>query len=540
MKLNKLLSLILAICMLACLAFVFSCETENTSTDTATDTATDTDTSTPEPNGYKLTLSKETALTITILNHSDEPLANAVVKFITANGDSSMDMTNDQGEVTKTITIGDIYITVENSTTKNEYYLVAKELNEQGVIFNAYDELSTSRVHDNGTPDEVDITDDRIAYVTRSTGKYYATNLNAESWVFFLFIPTEDGIYEFTTDIGAEVGYFGAPLNAYQAPIEPKAENGALRLEIKKRNLGETASQTTPYLIGIRSSEKSECLFEIKRVGDPMYTPEELAEWQIITNKNNPQPLFLSYANWNVTLNDIDISSPVNAVLGSDGYYHLGSADGELIYVRIGSESKYLASFYDVCTMDSMRAQLYDENGNFIKKEIYSELVKQYYELADEKTGLYPLDELMANAIKNHGNYVGWWKQGSANYRFSETTIDKDSAWLFACCTVKIEKNAGVSADAPVKVETSLKDDIKTEKAQMDAGSELFFLITSPIDSTLTVKNPNGNLVVVYNGEEYTSENGTFTVSIVKATSLAFSIKNTNESESETLEFTVS
>ncbi len=539
----------LAICLLLCLAFVLSCDKDgndtNTNTDTGTDTSTDTGiTDFVEPDGIKLTLNAETAFTVTALDYKNEPISNAVVRFTYLDGTNKMDFTTSEGKVTKTITAGDIYITIENPVSKNNYHCVIKELNEQGAIFNAYDELEPTRVSDGGTPAEVDITDDRLAYVTREVGVYYASGLGEQKTVFFLFIPTGDGIYEFSASIDAEIGYYGAPINAIQRPIEPYADqNGVVKLEIKNRNIGDSADSTTPYLIGITAKETDvdSCLFEIKRSGDPVYTIDDEPYYHV-TNTANPQSIKLGYTNWNVVINDIDIESAITAVLGDDGYYHLGSKDGDIIYVRVGSASKYLPSFYKVCETSPMSAYIYDESGNFVRKEMYNTLINQYYELADEKTGLYPLDELMAKAIQNHGNSAGWWENGHPNYLFSDTPLlVKSSAWLFACCTISVDKTAGQDQNAPIEVEKSLADNIKTEEVLMTAGSRAYFKITSPVDSTLKLTGVTDSIVVRYNGQDYVSTSE-ITIDIKKADSLEFVIEVLESSPREEvlIEFTIS
>jgi len=93
-------------------------------------------------------------------------------------------------------------------------------------------------------------------------------NISNEIITFFLFTAEQDGIYEFSIDIEGEVGYYGAPLNALDHPIEPLPdENGVVTLEIKKKNLASESTIATPYLIGIKAknAQDTSCSFTIKR-----------------------------------------------------------------------------------------------------------------------------------------------------------------------------------------------------------------------------------------------------------------------------------
>ena len=544
---NKILALIIALVLGLSLVFAVSCggdsvdTSTNTDTGASTDTESDTNTDTDfvEPEGYKVTLSTSIGFKVTVLDGEENPIQNAVVRFTAPNGEGAMDMTDKNGSVVKTLSVGDTYITVENSSTKANYYLVAKELNEQGAIFYAYNELSSQRVSDNGTPD--DTTDDRIAYVTREAGTYYATGLKDGNVIFFLFIPSSDGIYSFSMSIEGEVGYYGAPINAIQSPIAPFAENGVLSLEIKNKNLGETAEETTPYLIGIKASSENidEALFTIKRTGDPVYTDADVP-YTGIENPNAPKTEKLNYKNWAITLTDVDITKEVTIVKGEDGYYHLNSEDGPVVYIRITTESQYLPSFQKICETSLMGAYIRDENGALLRKEMYNTLINQYANYADSATGILPLDDYMITAVKNHGEGAGWWKQGSPNYLFGGAAINESSAWMFACVTVTVDKNAGLSQENSIKVEKSLPDSVEAQIVTVNGATTLYFEITSPVDSKLKVTGCDDTIKVIYNGEEYTKNSaGNIEISIAKATALTFEIVYSGEGERE-ISFTIS
>jgi hypothetical protein len=358
-------------------------------------------------------------------------------------------------------------------------------------------------------------------------------------------LPQKDGIYEFGMNVEGSVGYFGAPINAYYEPIEPYEENGVVKIEIKKINLGEVAGDTpTPYLIGVEAeSEIESLLFSIKRVGDPEYTIQDLP-YTNITNPYSPEPLYLGYKNWSVILTDVNISSAstVKAVYNEeDGYYHLNDENGPIIYVKVSKESKYLPSFYDICQPSHMSAYIYDENGEFVDKESYNTLIYQYNEIADKTYGIYPLDSYMARAIKNHGNQAGWWEPSSPNYLFRADSINVELAWLFACCTIEIDKNAnGATSEAPISVEKSPSTGTVEEKLfVMTNGEATYLKLATKLNSTLKVTDKDGELKVIYNGQEYTATNGTIKVELKKDV-LDFQIVYIGESNEETVEVTLS
>ena len=516
----------------------------DTDTNTEVDTETDTDAGVEDVDleGYKISLTEDKKQEIKIQNHSGEPIANAVVRFKRANGDEAMDMTDTTGVISKTLKAGNTFITVENSVTKKTYYLVLKEATEAGVVLCAYDELVKQKVHDGGTPDSESTEDDRKAYVTRNDGTFYATGLEGGKTVFFLFVPTKDGVYEFSASVEGTVGYYGAPINAIAKPIEPLADdNGVVTIVIKNKNIGESYENTTPYLIGITADDETvnDCLFTIKRAGNPEYTVDDLP-YTGVTNLGTLESFFVGYKNWDVTVNNIDITSKKTVVLGEDGYYHLGSADGEIVYVRINKESDFIASLYDICQTDILCAYIYDKDGEFVAKEHYNLLISQYSEVADQSIGIYPLDDYLMRAIKNGGENKGWWKKGSMNYLFGTDIVDVESAWLFVCCTISVNDGAGAE-DNPINVEKSASSSIEDQRVLIDGSETLYFTQISNIDSTLKITDKNGDLKVIYNGEEYVANtNGVIQVSIKKATSLDFQIVRVTEGEEIEITFTIS
>ena len=267
-------------------------------------------------------------------------------------------------------------------------------------------------------------------------GSTYVT-IKADEMTYFLFRPQRGGIYEFYADTARELytGYYGNPLAALASNTAELDESGKkIILNIRDSSVG------GEFLIGVRSDEKKtvNCIFTIDRISDPIRTPED-EPYQQITSKLELSPLVLGGEGLTVNVTNIDITQKVTVVLNnSDGYYHLGDENGPIVYVRITTKSNYIDSFSTICGTSAMHCYFYDEEGNFVKKELYNELISEYAAVADEKTGLYPLTEEMAAAIKNHGNYVGWWQATGANYIFTGTPIDVESAWLYACATVEI------------------------------------------------------------------------------------------------------
>lgn len=524
--LKNMKKLLLTILALLCIFCFVAC---GGNTDTDTDTSANTDSSlTPDKTivSYK----------VTVLDESGNPFGEAVVYF----GDKKA-FTDENGVATAELPCSEFVIRVEDYS-KNEFFIgenvtVTPENNEITVkLMQSAANLPYERVSDNGTPETTE--DDRRAFLVSEAGSYYTPNVSADNIVFFLFTAKRDGIYKFSIDIEGEVGYYGAPLNALTKPIEPLAdENGVVTIEIKKKHLASDSSEATPYLIGIKAknADDKSCKFTIERAGDPVYTPAD-DPYTYVTNPSKLEALFISYKNWQITVNNLDITKENTLVYNeSDKCYHLDTLDGPVVYVRIGSESPYLPGFYKVCETSLMSSYIYDDEGNYVCKEAYNALINQYYEVCDKGTGLYPLDKYMEKAIKNHGKQAGWWNPQSPMYLFG-SDINQSNAWLFACCTIEIDKTVLGNEDTAIDVEKSVSTNIVTEKVVAGASATLHFNYISGIEATLKITNAEC-VKVIYNGQEYEANNGKITVTLNDEVSL-FQIVNTQETEME-ISFTI-
>ena len=274
---------------------------------------------------------------------------------------------------------------------------------------------------------------------------------------YFIFRPSAPGIYE--VSIGsetAEIGYYGSPNWILSTP-EKVSEKGVLTMEISRLYVGADEISTSPYLIGINTNAdgKTDCTLTFRKVAEMPPSPSEV-DWTVYLNPNAdklekftlPEDATLV----NVDVYDADLTIVFNE---ADGYYHVGDANGPVVLIRLTKESEYLASFFTVSLTTALGGFFYDENGTFLYKEVYNDLIYQYtgkpdsnYSLVqgagvqDPDSGTYPLDAYLAHFMKNAGEKMGWWDPNSGFYRFADSDALTDAtltenAWLFACCYVK-------------------------------------------------------------------------------------------------------
>ena len=260
---------------------------------------------------------------------------------------------------------------------------------------------------------------------------------------YFLFTPTEAGLYTFSVkDSDAVIGYYGAPHFVQEwTTVEPV--DNAINVSIKSSMIGTNGAGTTVLVLGLDAvGSDTSAILTIERVGDPEWTVED-EPWYVY----QPTIALTAYQHpAGASLKEFDLTAATetyNLVLGSDNFYHLDSADGPLVLVRLGEKSggsNYLDSFETIVGKSGVVSYFFDEDGNFLKKESYTECLYEYLNYDDEATGLYPLTEDLKYIIQARGAYYGWFDKENQGYIFrdlngiAQSDINPDIAWLFYCC----------------------------------------------------------------------------------------------------------
>ncbi|MBQ9700334.1 MAG: hypothetical protein IJV71_06905, partial [Lachnospiraceae bacterium] len=198
---------------------------------------------------------------------------------------------------------------------------------------------------------------------------------------------------------------------------------------------------TTVLVIGVDSKDAKTAVLGIECIGEPDYGIED-EPWTIYKKTVTLSKYTLPTG---ATLGDFDIMSTTgyNLVYNeTDGFYHLDSADGPLVLVRLAEEPKYVSCYKTILDNTGVNKYFFDEKGDFVKKESYSECLLEYIENVDEVAGVYPLTKDLEYIIKQNGDYLGWYKKDSNAYLFVDENgnnlagINDEISWLFMCCYI--------------------------------------------------------------------------------------------------------
>ncbi len=259
---------------------------------------------------------------------------------------------------------------------------------------------------------------------------------------YFLFTPSEAGLYHFSVqNSDAVLGYYGASYYVQNTTIS-QPESGIIEVNIRPSMLVGGGSALVLGLDATGSSTSA--VLSIQRVGDPV-----LGDDDVPYQAYEPQTAPVAYtlpAGTKTT--DFDLTAATyNLVMGADGFYHLDSADGPLVLVKITKDSggsKYLAPLEEMATKSIVGKYFYDENGKLLKKEAYNQCIQDYAACADEATGMYPLTEDLKYIIQQRGDHYGWFDPDRPEgYAFTDDNgnpiagINLENAWLLFCCYVQ-------------------------------------------------------------------------------------------------------
>ncbi len=270
---------------------------------------------------------------------------------------------------------------------------------------------------------------------------------------YFVFVPAEAGTFEYTVvgDVEA-IGCYGTPYYITDVSIEP-VENMTFTTSIRADQIGSGEGGTTVLVIGVDAGDQTSCVLSIQRTGDPAWSPEDVP-YEVYQPTVELKQYTLPAG---ARLVDFDLTAASDAyplVLAEDGTYHLNSADGPLVLVRLGVDNQYSACLKTMASKTGIRKYFYDADGNFLKRESYDDCLAQYtgkddpngkkmYDgVMDQEKGVYPLTEDLKYIIQSYGDHGGWWNLDSNTSLFRDDNgmpipgINADIAWLFMCCYI--------------------------------------------------------------------------------------------------------
>lgn len=338
---------------------------------------------------------------------------------------------------------------------ENETYTLELDLSSLGEDF-VYDEKSavitpeaqsaTIRLYRQPTKNETlfvggTVNKDYDVYTLNDVGAYKLT-LTPGDCTYLIFTPPAAAIYTLTyvADTDLSIEYRGASHYVWDHDMAPESEEFSVYENGIATNVY-TSDLGGNRVFAIKSETATECVLNIRNAGDPgtrlvdePWTPyledEETVAEQLAAKPTGTYTAF--------NLSDTTISAHYNE---ADGYYHLGSVNGPVIYIDLTSDTRYISSVQTICANQRMGVYVYDDFGGLLEKRSFNELFQQYGMPGDDTPVddpiRVPLTARLADAIRDYGNKVGWWNPDSSQNLFTlglpGAIYNQDFAWLLFC-----------------------------------------------------------------------------------------------------------
>lgn len=270
---------------------------------------------------------------------------------------------------------------------------------------------------------------------TVGVGATYVKVKQSNVNTFFAFEPTQEGIYRISvTNSKAKLQHYGS-INFPNPQSIEGATSTSYELNVKENNLGGT------YAICVTGA--TEYILVIERISSAILDENDIP-WEEYEG-NPPTKKHTETVSQKMTY--VDLTGNTKAVLGSDGYYHLNSATGKILFVNLGPNARYI-SMYNMLGVSGVGGTKFgktfrDSSGNVTVKEDYTSCMIEYVTYRSPQNAsnpyefeVYPLTEDLMYMLKNGGEHIGWWDPESENFLFADlgSAFNPDLGWMFAVC----------------------------------------------------------------------------------------------------------
>jgi len=250
---------------------------------------------------------------------------------------------------------------------------------------------------------------------TLVVGDNTVTLLDTAITTIYAFEPTEEGTYTVTAPEGAVVGYWGAGEWFLTDPMSTTNS-----IEWTCTSVGQSA------YIGVSGIEGEFVLTVTKTASG---SGHEQVEYTVYENVHT-FPEGFNQLTGEETLLNVNITEAHTAVLGTDGYYHLDTADGPVLYVDLQTDAFMMNVAAAPGGANTMRGEY-----NGVKYDFLTAMGAY----ADYE--LYPLTEDLMAFIQGYGKYQGWFMTGMSPFaEINEGTANADTAWMVLCRYVEKEE----------------------------------------------------------------------------------------------------
>lgn len=255
----------------------------------------------------------------------------------------------------------------------------------------------------------------------------------AYAYTVFGFAPEQEGAYTISCE-QANVGI--ASYNDMWVMIDPTVDT------VNSNTVSWTCTSVGQGILIAIEGGQDRVTVSVSREGEND-TPEE-PEWIVYENVVQPEAfVFEGDAQALLAVNTVD-DIVDTAVLGKDGYYHLNTANGPMLYANLDHAKMSLVGASEYGQLKDVQ---YDADGNVTGKTEFNTAFAAYIACMDGNTSLYPLTKDLMAMFVRVGASQKWYGEGGFVGGVA------DDAWMYACCYLAQPLVGDVTQDGAVNIE---------------------------------------------------------------------------------------
>lgn len=231
------------------------------------------------------------------------------------------------------------------------------------------------------------------------------------------------------------------------------------------------AEENHSFLLGI-ANVFEDYIITVERLGDFVDNTETI-DYVDYVNVHTPVKFDMPEGN----IVDVDIKVKNTLVLGTDGYYHLDTAEGPIVYVDLTTNAFNINNAFSNYGALVMRGVYTNAEGKTCGYD-FLESMRAYNEAIDED-GYYPMTEDLKLFYELYGTAQAWYDSGKSSY---EEIVSGDflpeSAWLVSAYYFKANDSVS-NEETDSSTNESFTNDVEVKPVIKEDGNISIPVISS-------------------------------------------------------------